>query len=109
MPPEYFVSARLVPRGLLTRGQHKSHSLQPNLGNAPTSISEVAIAPSDPYFFQEDGRAGPGLAGCPVCAALSLAFVQAVHSCWEVCFDGSGQNCASILSFVESRTSNDLL
>lgn len=89
MPSEYLVSIWLVPRGHLTRGQHKSHSLQPHLGNVPTSIFEVAVAPSDPYFFQEDGRAGPGLPGCPVCAALSLAFVQPVHS-WEMCFDFLG-------------------
>lgn len=43
MPLEYFVSARLAPGGQLTRGQHKSHSSQPNLGSAPTSIFEVEL------------------------------------------------------------------
>lgn len=43
MSSEYFVSARLVPGGQLARSQHKSHSLQPNLGNAPTSILKLQL------------------------------------------------------------------
>lgn len=95
MSSEYFVSARLVPGGQLARSQHKSHSLQPNLGNAPTSIFEVTVAPPDPYFFQDYGRAAPGLACCPLCSALSLAFVQPVHFCWEMRVGGSGQTYTS--------------
>lgn len=40
---------------------------------------EVALF--DPYFFRGDGRAGSGLACCPVCSALSLACAQPMHSC----------------------------
>lgn len=43
MSSEYFVSARLVPGGQLTRRQHRSHSLQPNLGNAPPLFLKLQL------------------------------------------------------------------